>query len=101
MKTHIKLTGAEIQSGLSRQRYAEGLISQLPKTHDGRNTWLMNYGTGDEAVALRKGRDLYFDPEFGAVNSGHIHVAGTTIGKDIDTCAKCGHDIRHEIHRSA
>lgn len=28
----------------------------------------------------------------------HIHVAGTTIGKHIDTCAKCGHDLRHESH---
>lgn len=28
----------------------------------------------------------------------HDHVAGTTIGKDIDECARCGHDIRHSIH---
>jgi len=32
------ITSAEIL------RYAELLITQLPKTHDGRNTWLMNYG---------------------------------------------------------
>ena len=28
----------------------------------------------------------------------HIHRAGTTVGKHIDECALCGHDIRHEIH---
>ena len=28
----------------------------------------------------------------------HIHKAGTTVGKHIDECALCGHDIRHEIH---
>lgn len=31
----------------------------------------------------------------------HCHVAGTTIGKHIDECAKCGHDIRHPIHAGA
>lgn len=53
MKTEIKLSKHEIQSGLSRVGNAEGLIEQLPKDHDGRNTWLMNYGTRDEAVAIR------------------------------------------------
>ena len=28
----------------------------------------------------------------------HTHAAGTMIGKDIDECAVCGHNIRHEIH---
>ena len=28
----------------------------------------------------------------------HHHVAGTTIGRPIDECAVCGHDIRHPIH---
>lgn len=28
----------------------------------------------------------------------HIHVAGTTIGRDIDECALCGRDIREDIH---
>ncbi len=40
----IHLTEAEVQSGLDRVRNAAGLIKQLPDTHDGRNTWLMNYG---------------------------------------------------------
>ncbi len=26
----------------------------------------------------------------------HTHVAGD--GKDIDTCKKCGHDLRHIVH---
>ncbi len=28
----------------------------------------------------------------------HTHVAGTTVGLDIDTCALCGKDIRNDIH---
>lgn len=42
---YIKLTPAEIQSGVSRVKRAEGLIRQLPATHDGRNNWLLNYGS--------------------------------------------------------
>jgi hypothetical protein len=29
----------------------------------------------------------------------HIHVAGTTVGKHIDECARCGQDLRCSIHR--
>ncbi len=36
-RTTIQLTPAEIQSGHSRVRWAEGLIRQLPADHDGRN----------------------------------------------------------------
>ena len=53
MKTTIKLTAAEIQSKQSRVNWAEGLIVQLPKEHDGRNSWLLNYGVGEEANTLR------------------------------------------------
>lgn len=56
----IMSTSVELQSGLSRQRQAENLIIQLPDTHDGRNTWLLNYGTGAEAIERRKARDLNF-----------------------------------------
>ena len=49
----ILLNKAEVQSGLDRQRSAELLITQLPKDHDGRNTWLLNYGIGKEAQMLR------------------------------------------------
>lgn len=47
----ITLTEAEIQSGLDRVRWAEGLIRQLPKDHDGRNSWLMNYGQMSDEYA--------------------------------------------------
>lgn len=96
--THIKLTPGEMQSGYSRQRWAEGLIEQLPSSHDGRNSWLMNYGVGETANKLREEHGLWFDPDYGAVGPTHMHVAGTLVGKDIDECAKCGRDIRHPIH---
>lgn len=41
---HIELTAAEAQSGYNRVRWAEGLIRQLPEDHEGRNSWLLNYG---------------------------------------------------------
>lgn len=43
----IRLRPDEIQSGLDRVRWAEGLIRQLPDNHDGRNSWLANYA-GDK-----------------------------------------------------
>lgn len=51
---YIELTPAERQSGLSRVKWAEGLIQQLPSTHDGRNSWLLNYGVSPEADAIRE-----------------------------------------------
>lgn len=53
-KSKIKLSPAEIQSGSSRVKHAEGLIQQLPADHEGRNTWLLNYGVSDEAEQIRK-----------------------------------------------
>ncbi len=41
----IMLDKAEIQSGHDRVKWAEGLIRQLPVNHDGRNSWLLNYGS--------------------------------------------------------
>lgn len=41
---HIKLTKAEVSSGYSRVEWADDLIRQLPEGHEGRNSWLMNYG---------------------------------------------------------
>ena len=54
MMTYIELSKQEIASNLSRVRKAELLIEQLPNTHDGRNTWLMNYGVRTEAERIRK-----------------------------------------------
>jgi hypothetical protein len=42
-----------MQSGHDRVRQAEGLILQLPKNHDGRNSWLLNYGDGSDAFNIR------------------------------------------------
>lgn len=49
----IELTPHEVQSGLDRVRAAENLIIQMPDDHDGRASWLLNYGHGDEAQAMR------------------------------------------------
>jgi hypothetical protein len=51
-------TKAETQSGFDRIAHAEALILHLPEDHDGRNTWLLNYGTGDEARSLRAVRGI-------------------------------------------
>jgi hypothetical protein len=48
-----KPTKREAQSGLGRVRHAEVLILQLPADHNGRGTWLLNYGVSDEAKGLR------------------------------------------------
>jgi hypothetical protein len=53
-QTTIQLTEAEIWSGVDRVRFAELLIRQLPASHDGRNSWLLNYGTGPDVDAMRK-----------------------------------------------
>ena len=66
-------TKHEIQSNTSRVKSAENLIWQLPVTHDGRNTWLLNYGTSAEAVDRRKRRGLSFIRE--------TKAAETTIGR--------------------
>ena len=51
-------TKCEVQSNLSRVRHAELLITQLPVDHDGRNTWLLNYGVREEAKKLRVKHNL-------------------------------------------
>lgn len=70
----ILLTKCEVQSNYDRQDSAEGLITQLPNNHDGRNTWLMNYGKGDEAVAMRKARDLIYQPNLRAAESRNQQI---------------------------
>lgn len=57
-KTEITLTRYELQSGQTRQQWAEGLIEQLPAAHEGRNSWLLNYGVGEQAQALRATRGI-------------------------------------------
>jgi len=48
----IQLTPFEVQSGLDRVRWAELLIRQLPEGHDGRNSWLLNYGSREAQSGL-------------------------------------------------
>jgi hypothetical protein len=38
---------------MDKDKWAEGLILQLPDTHDGRNSWLLNHGKGEEAKRLQ------------------------------------------------
>lgn len=52
--TVIKLSNHEIQSGIDRIQIAEHLIQKLPEDHEGRNTWLLNYGKGAEGDYLRR-----------------------------------------------
>lgn len=61
-------TRPEIQSGMDRQKWAENLILQLPIEHNGRNSWLLNYGRGEFAETLRKDRQLLFNEQSQAVN---------------------------------
>jgi hypothetical protein len=65
----ILFTCAEVQSGLDRVEWAEGLIRQLPDTHDGRNSWLVNYGRGPEAKALREARGVTWDEYYKAAQT--------------------------------
>jgi hypothetical protein len=53
-QTTTQLTEAEMRSGVDRGRFAELLIRQLPANHDGRNSGLLNYGTGPDVDAMRK-----------------------------------------------
>jgi hypothetical protein len=59
----IYLNDVEIQSKLTRVLRAEKLIMQLPADHEGRNSWLLNYGIEEESLLLRKNKNLEFDEE--------------------------------------
>lgn len=56
------MTEAEFSASVDRLDLAEALIVQFPNTHDGRNSWLMNYGLGEEAQTLRRKRGLKISP---------------------------------------
>lgn len=57
----IRLNVAEIQSRFDRVQFAERLIQQLPASHEGRNTWLMNYGICQNAHQLRQMMGIEWD----------------------------------------
>jgi hypothetical protein len=83
----IRLTPAEIQSGHDRVRWAEGLILQLPNTHDGRNSWLLNYGLSAEADACRK-RWTDRNGPLPASSTSALAAAPTTGERRV--CENCG-----------
>ena len=60
-KESIQLNTQEIQSNYSRVEHAESLILQLGENHGSRNTWLLNYGTSEKAVIMRRKKGLKFD----------------------------------------
>lgn len=71
-------TEAETQSGYNRLQHATGLILQLPREHDGRNTWLMNYAEHKDPAVQAAIRERPRD--FGA---GHAsQQRGTEIIRD-------------------
>lgn len=41
-------------------RWAEGLIRQLPATHEGRNSWLLNHGFGPDVEIKREAHKTYW-----------------------------------------
>jgi hypothetical protein len=49
-----ELTAHELQSRTNRVDHAEGLILQLDPKHEGRNTWLLNYGKKEDARKKRQ-----------------------------------------------
>ena len=54
VKMSIPLDPSEMQSGYNRVQWAEGLIRQLPDDHEGRNSWLLNYGSPDDGQHQKK-----------------------------------------------
>jgi len=81
--TAIPLTPAEIQSNHSRVNWAEGLIRQLPEDHDGRNSWLLNYGNAprpkDYAAAPTEAKPAQQD----AVDAEQVEAAAKVIAASI------------------
>ena len=91
MKKKIKLNSVEIQSNFNRVVNAEGLIKQLPTDHDGRNSWLLNFGKSIEAKKLRKNRGLKFDKK-----TQSCELIGDDDEKkpEYGKCPECGTNIQ-------
>jgi hypothetical protein len=67
----ITLTVSEIQSGIDRVKWAQGLIEQLPENHDGRNSWLLNYGIGEHYDQARNLRNIKWSAEHQAADGAN------------------------------
>jgi hypothetical protein len=39
---------------MDAMKWAEGLIQQLPEHHNGRNSWLLNFGQSREAKIIQE-----------------------------------------------
>lgn len=52
---------AQAAAKVEALKWAQGLIEQLPANHDGRNSWLVNHGVGDESDWLRAEWKRYAD----------------------------------------
>ena len=64
---------------------------------------LRQQAPSDDKIIMAHVRDAYEAAQKALIvaqQRDHCHVAGTTVGKHIDECAVCGHDIRHPIHVS-
>lgn len=82
----IHLTPYEMQCNHSRVNWAEGLIRQLPEDHDGRNSWLLNYGGSPRPKDMLAKHDLYTDadpdrPDVICDSNGQV---------TLDLCKRCG-----------
>lgn len=83
---HIKLTKAEVSSGYTRVQWAEDLIRQLPETHEGRNSWLMNYGQvpradhANPAPEFQEGDTVRY---VGRTNQWYVYGNEYTVGPEV------------------
>jgi hypothetical protein len=57
----------EASSGPTRQDWARDSSNKLPRDHEGRNSWPLNYGVGAEAERLRSERGVRLDQRSNAV----------------------------------
>lgn len=97
--TTINLNRSEIQSRYDRVLFAEGLIEQLPETHEGRNTWLMNYGVRDKAKKLRSDNNVGWDDHTQSAETinGDV-IEGTTTRSAVVAAINVGDRFRAKVH---
>lgn len=89
---NIVLTKDEVQCGYNRVKWAEGLILQLPKEHESRNSWLLNYGRSKEAMDLRDNHipPLGWDSVTNSVYlEKHKCIIVCPLKNDIEVCKTC------------
>lgn len=55
-------------------------------------------GTLEDTVAFKELKRYADEMDDILAHGKHTHKSGEMVGKHMDTCATCGHDIRHSIH---